>query len=330
MRKVLLFVITIFLFWGCVKKGAIENLDNPKESVKLELISKIELQDMPSDNPMFGIGEYNGKRYILHRKGKKFLLKFYDSEFREISKIVFSRGKGPGEFMHQMGVKIVNEKIYVYDITLRKFLIYDMKGNFIDEFFLTKNDMPISFLPYKNKIYFSSIMKYLFAIYDMDKSKIIAFKEYKTAFSPKKQFRGILFIKKEKDGVLGMKMVEKNLRISLFDDDGNEIKKFVDLKGDYISINALAYNGFLFFNEPTKIKKTVGSNKKPNAHLKTAVINMKNYEHRYNLVFNEKDVRYWFITPVFITDEVLCYYNITDKGHFLYIFKNPFKKNKNG
>ncbi len=107
-----------------------------------------------------------GNIYILD--GDSGGWRFYEIlKFNNIGKFerrIVSRGQGPGEAFDIGGYFISNNKIYIYDYSMKKMIVKDLYGNIMREFRIRISDLnlqkriSISFISvYKKKFYFSLV-----------------------------------------------------------------------------------------------------------------------------------------------------------------------------
>jgi len=121
-RKLFLYILLILLLLSaCSSKKQVNfkltEIDSYKISKKyLPEIGMIFMDDFDKE-----------KKVIFTSKGWLLIIK--ESDFKIIEKIKLKKGKGPGEYNNITGVFIKNNNIYLYDHTLKRFLIIKYDKN---------------------------------------------------------------------------------------------------------------------------------------------------------------------------------------------------------
>ncbi len=121
----LMVVIMAVSMVSCGKKGA----DSVMVKVKAAWVPK----DLGLANPPEKSGIYKDMIFYSEETADKFIVHFTDETGIEKKSVVIKRGKGPGEIAFIMAMRVVNDKMYMYDIGSQKVLITDMDGKYVDD-----------------------------------------------------------------------------------------------------------------------------------------------------------------------------------------------------
>jgi len=333
MKKIFPLLLIISFLGSCGYRGeVISSLNNANKIIKLEYVGKIEFKDQLKTGFMFGIGITDNFIYFLHEKSNYYYISLFDINdyklTKEIRRIHVNKGKGPGEVISQYGCHMFDKVFYIYDIMRNKFVLYNLDGLYEDEYKLNGKDYCFSFIVMNKILMFSGMMKYKFAKYDLLSETMILEKLYdqvETKINPNK-IKG-MFIKKYNNNFLALELPGNKLNVFLIDVNGNIKKDILSINGEYFVLNIIQYEDYCLFNKPTKINETLGENKLPSSDIETIVININNIKHEYNLEYNDADVDYSYIIPLFVTNDYL-YYKVIDKTgqSSILIFKNPINK----
>ena len=172
------FLVGVFVFTGCSKKenSVIQNDSkslNGEKKVSVEKI--IEITDYPASNIVNCMGLYNNLIYIMtvDYQKRKFVLKFFNKKGREVKKLTFDAGKGPGEMIHTGGVEIYNNKIYILDLQLKRLSYFTIKGDLIDTINMRNTGLILNFEIKEDIMYFFSKNKYGLGKYNIKTNEII-------------------------------------------------------------------------------------------------------------------------------------------------------------
>lgn len=93
----------------------------------------------------------DGKFIILDKMGKSILL--FDDKGKFISRIK-KIGKGPGQYLEITSMTATKDSIIVFDINLRKQLVYDYQGNLLSEEMLLKKLWAMDVFELNNTLYY--------------------------------------------------------------------------------------------------------------------------------------------------------------------------------
>lgn len=110
---------------SCGKKGA----DSVVVKVKSAWIPK----NLGLMNPPEKSGIVGDLIYYTEEASDKFIVHFVDQTGVEKSNVMIKRGKGPGEIAFIMAMRVVGDKMYMYDVGSQKVLITDLQGKYLDD-----------------------------------------------------------------------------------------------------------------------------------------------------------------------------------------------------
>jgi len=104
--------------------------------VQVEIDKYFGLDKAYGNNATRSTGSYKNMIYVLDRKNRNYIVKFYDLNGNIDRKVKINYGKGPGEVIFNWIVKVFDDKIFFHDIALKKITIYGLNGEFIDDIIL--------------------------------------------------------------------------------------------------------------------------------------------------------------------------------------------------
>jgi len=173
----LVFLALLSLFWGCAG-GAEKVLKNekPQEGVRTaEFRLMLDAPEVATNNLFYSAAVYQEKFYYLERRPECYFIHVKDIASGKREKITLNRGKGPGEVMHNLGIRIHDGHIYFCDLIMRRVNIYDLQGNYLDEFALTdKIGNPWSFEVTDDAFYFAGTIRFKLSRVDRKTGEILS------------------------------------------------------------------------------------------------------------------------------------------------------------
>ena len=166
MRTLVLMMVFIGLsLAGCVNNnGEIEQVKNgynPEEgTVNVQIQKKKNIPGLSSMNPQSAMGIYNNMIYYALDKQTAYEIVFENIEGSHEKSILINKGKGPGEIVQMLALVVNDKKIYAADVAMQRVSIYDLKGNYINDYDLTNiGDMPATIAIMNDKLYMTCMLK---------------------------------------------------------------------------------------------------------------------------------------------------------------------------
>ena len=139
-----------FFLAGCGK-------DKP-EIVEMNISKVFELKGLTGGNIACSAGIYKDNIFYVRRLPETYSIVFTDFDGNELRHFDIPVGKGPGEVMMSMGVKINNGTLYFYDLYLKRLSKFDLDGNFIDSIDYSDEAGIVIFFAFLNeKLYVHSV-----------------------------------------------------------------------------------------------------------------------------------------------------------------------------
>ncbi len=167
MRSLFLVLITMGLLLSACGK-------NKTITVNLPVAYSWEAQNMAQNNASLCSGIYNNNVYFVEESTEKFTVRFMSFDGKERSSFEIRKGKGPGQALHSLGLRIVNDTIYFADLALSRISMFDMTGKFIDSIEYDNTTGPIvTFDIVGTMLYFHSINLTYLGIMDLTTGSII-------------------------------------------------------------------------------------------------------------------------------------------------------------
>jgi len=165
MRTLVLMMVFIGLsLAGCVNNGEIEQVKNgynPEEgTVNVQIQKKKNIPGLSSMNPQSAMGIYNNMIYYVLDKQTAYEIVFENIEGSHEKSILINKGKGPGEIVQMLALVVNDKQIYAADVAMQRVNIYDLKGNYINDYDLTNiGDMPVTIAVMNDKLYMTCMLK---------------------------------------------------------------------------------------------------------------------------------------------------------------------------
>lgn len=166
MRSLSLMMILVCLsFVGCVKNSSeIEHVKNDfkpeKGMIDVQIQKKKNIPLLPSMNTQSIMGIYNNLVYYALDKQTSYEIVFEHIDGSREETIVINKGKGPGEIVQMLALVVNNKHIYAADVAMQRVNVYDLKGNYINEYDLTNiGDMPSTIAIMNDKLYMTCMLK---------------------------------------------------------------------------------------------------------------------------------------------------------------------------
>jgi len=207
-------------------------------------------KNLSLNNPIDNMGIYNNQLFYWTDKGEKAYLNFYNLNGKKAKQLEFTRGRGPGQIFAINVTFIQNEKINIFDFARRSLLIFDLKGNYIDEYKINLDDYG-TIARNKEHIYFSGMLRNKLAKLDITEGDILKTIKYEDAEGIK-SFRDIVG-KKMKLAPIYIDRQDKKVyrgtynlpyKIEKYDYDLNIIDKFErEIKGNFKDFKLISGSG---------------------------------------------------------------------------------------
>jgi len=237
LKKILIILLAGVVIFGCSKKI---------EEKKLKLKYAFAAEDMTNNNAIYSAGIYKDLIYYVQEYQDEFVIRFVSFDGKEKRKIKISRGKGPGEVMQSLGLKIINNEIYFADNGMQRITMLDMDGNYIDDMNYDKNTGFIfSFDLFRKNFYYHSMnMVYFGKIDENGKSHVYKKHHLKTTPEDKEAVDGcVIKIDKENEKIYASH-IDPPYRIDIYDLKFNKLDEITyDLKQKIIPANWLVIRG---------------------------------------------------------------------------------------
>lgn len=231
MKRLLILVIILLLILFLISCGKTK-----VDIMEAEYIKVLELDiSQMSSNPG-ELMEIAGDDLIyLSSKGDNFYFNIINLKTKDKSRIKISRGKGPNELYMPMSIALKNNKIYIYDMMLKKISIYNTKGEYLDDiYFKEQIGWPHSFDVFKEYFVFNGGLHNKIVLLDR-KGKIykkLPYKKIQRMPEHGKKFRGGIIKSGANELYLGS--FDKPYRIEIYDGNLNLKRKIThEVKGDY-------------------------------------------------------------------------------------------------
>ncbi|TYB30344.1 MAG: hypothetical protein FXF47_09400 [Candidatus Mcinerneyibacterium aminivorans] len=176
MKKVFMTILLLIFVFSCKSpKDLVKNDKTPIRGVKkVEIVNVWQAENFTNSNSMLCAGIYKNQIYFLQDLPDEFVINFRTFKGKNIKKIEISKGNGPGEARHSMGLRIYKDRIYFVDITLRRISIFNMDGKFLDSLEMGSDIGPIMGIDIMDNIlYFSGYSNNYLGKYDLEGNKII-------------------------------------------------------------------------------------------------------------------------------------------------------------
>ncbi len=133
MRLFQLFFVLVLLISGCARTGTptVKNGSSP-EKEKIGLTVAYAWQPTNQALGPTRTTFYQNRIYYLQYYEESINIAVHEKDGTLVETIRIPRGKGPGEVMYPVGLRIRNDIIYLPDIPLRRVTLFEMDGTFID------------------------------------------------------------------------------------------------------------------------------------------------------------------------------------------------------
>ena len=165
MRRILtiVFFTALSLIWGCAggEKRVVRN-EKPRDGVRTAAYKQmLDTPEIATNNLFYSAAVYRGRLYYLERRPDRYIIHVKEIETGKEEEIILNRGKGPGEVVHNLGIRIHDSRIYFCDLIMRRGNIYDLQGAYLDEFLLTDEiGNPWSFEVTDEAFYFAGTIRF--------------------------------------------------------------------------------------------------------------------------------------------------------------------------
>lgn len=164
--------ILVLIISGCAQKKTIE----------LEIVKIFESKNI-QNNMCNGI--YNDKIYSVRFLPDKFTVQFQNLNGDVVSQFDIQRGKGPGEMMHSLFARIIDDSIYIADFMLERINKYTLEGKFIESIeFSNQTGIIVSATIVGNYMYFHSLQNVFFGKMNLQTGVIEKMIPHKTTKTP--------------------------------------------------------------------------------------------------------------------------------------------------
>ncbi len=128
MRKHVIWVVIILVILAaCGNQGEVKN-------ITLEPVHIWHPENITNSNIMLCSGVYKDTVYYAQRIGQDFGVRFASFDGQTQNKFKIPGGRGPGQAMQTLGVKIKNDKVYFADLALQRITKFSKDGEYLDSF----------------------------------------------------------------------------------------------------------------------------------------------------------------------------------------------------
>ncbi len=162
----------------------------------------------------------DNKLIYLSSEGNYFYFNIINLKTKEKSILKISKGKGPNEMYMPMSIALKDNRIYVYDMMLKKISIYDTEGQYLDDIYFKEHiGWPHSFDVYKKDFVFNGGLHNKIVLLDREGKiyKKLAYEKIQRMPVPNEKFRGGIIKSDGKKLFLGS--FDKPYRIEVYDSD---------------------------------------------------------------------------------------------------------------
>ena len=172
-----LYLVLLSLMWGCAPQGeVIQKNERPMEGVSTVAFRRmLDTTEVATNNLFYSAAVFQGRLYYLERRPDRYIIHVKEIDTGKEENITLNRGKGPGEVMHNLGIRIHDSRIYFCDLLMRRVNIYDLQGAYLDEFALTDEiGNPWSFEVTDEAFYFAGTIRFKLSRVDRATGEVIA------------------------------------------------------------------------------------------------------------------------------------------------------------
>ncbi len=220
MKKIGVLILLILILISCGK-----NIQ--KDNLRIEKVWDV--TGMTPSNSSLCIDIYKNHIYYIEDLGEKFAVVKRNIDGEKISAFDVPKGKGPGEAMHTLGLKVNNDRIYFTDFVLRRTTMFSLDGEYLDSFeFGSNTGVIISFDFLKDSMFFHSINRAYIGRMEIDTGEVVATKKHhlKKMIEPGDKIRGgvLALDKNSKNIYIGN--ISKPYRIEKFNYDFEKVDEF--------------------------------------------------------------------------------------------------------
>ncbi|MBN1596658.1 MAG: hypothetical protein JW894_00025 [Bacteroidales bacterium] len=146
------------------KNAGVEHIKNgfePEEgTVNVQIQKKKNIPGLPSMNTQSTMGIYNNMIYYALDKQTTYEIVFENLEGSFEKTILINKGKGPGEIIQMLALVVNDKQIYAADVVMQRVNVYDINGNYLNEYDLTNiGDMPVTTTVMNDKLYMTCMLK---------------------------------------------------------------------------------------------------------------------------------------------------------------------------
>ena len=173
----LLYLVLFSLVWGCAPRGEVTQKNvKPREGIRTAAFrSMLDASEVATNNIFYSAAVFKGRLYYLERRPDRYIIHVKEIGTEKEEAITLNRGKGPGEVMHNLGIRVHDSRIYFCDLIMRRVNIYDLQGTYLDEFTLTDEiGNPWSFEVTDDAFYFAGTIRFKLSRVDRKTGEVIA------------------------------------------------------------------------------------------------------------------------------------------------------------
>ena len=142
--------------------------------IELDIAYHWEANDMTRNAAWLCSGVYNDMVYYVQDLPTDFKVRFLTFEGKEVRSISIKKGKGPGEAISTLGIRIFEDTIYFSDMQLARISIFTIDGTFKESIEFDQDSGLVVSLDYCNgPMAFQSLTHTKLGLMDMKTGKII-------------------------------------------------------------------------------------------------------------------------------------------------------------
>lgn len=217
---------------GCARsteEAVVSRTDTGVQTVTLQETARLEVKDFVRSNLVMCMGLYEGEIYYLQEFEDSFRLFFFHPESGRTRTVTFSRGKGPGEFLQAMGVRIQDKRLMIPDFFMKRLNMFGIDGSFRDSFQMDVRsglDPILNFTLERETLYYCGMRETLVGRYDIRSMTVEKTVSNGNHDVPQDgdPFPGVSLVK-EQEGFLYAGHIDAPYRITVFDQDLHRVKE---------------------------------------------------------------------------------------------------------
>ena len=244
--------LVLLILSGCARsseEAVVSRMDDSVQTIALQEVARLEVRDFVRSNLVMCMGLYDGEVYYLQEFEDSFRLFFFHPETGRTHAVTFPRGKGPGEFLQAMGVRILDRTIMIPDFFMKRLNMFGLDGSFIDSFQMDARsglDSILNFTLEGETLYYCGMRETLVGKYDVRSMTVEKTVSNGNHDVPRDgdPFSGVSLVK-DKEGFLYAGHINAPYRITVFNEDLETVKEIrVENREEYVPVKWAIGPGF--------------------------------------------------------------------------------------